>query len=198
MLEFYSAAQHCFLILDVDIPTKYFYLSNANAISFHFLMNSLKFFWKGTTYALGPQLEYFEMLAHDSNIVGSVGCGAAFLILKRCNHEGNIFTAQYHNYMYMQSLHCHNICTKKHGKRYKLGTFHLWPWVKRSWKGRQTSYNKKPKNLYTQNICCSYPKNLTIWFYDRVMCPKDAVRMVNSVDPDQTILCLLRSVCPKT
>ena len=35
-----------------------------------------------------------------------------FLILKRCNPEGNIFTAQYHNYMYMESLHCHNICTK--------------------------------------------------------------------------------------
>ena len=34
--------------------------------------------------------------------------------------------------------------------------------------------------------CCNYPKILTILFYHTVMCPKDADRMANSVDPDQT------------
>ena len=34
--------------------------------------------------------------------------------------------------------------------------------------------------------CCNYPKHLVKWFYSRVMCPKDADRMTNSVDPDQT------------
>ena len=45
-----------------------------------------------------------------------------------------------------------------------------------------------------------------MWFYHRVMCPKDADVMANRVDPDQTaeeqsdlgLHCLLISVCPKT
>ena len=39
-----------------------------------------------------------------------------------------------------------------------------------------------PKNLDTQNICCSYSKMWT----NNVTSPKDADRMANSVDPDQT------------
>ena len=35
-------------------------------------------------------------------------------------------------------------------------------------------YRKKPKNLNTRKICCIYPKSWTVWFCDRVMCPKNA------------------------
>ena len=34
--------------------------------------------------------------------------------------------------------------------------------------------------------CCNYPKIGTVSFYYRVMGPKDADRMANSVEPDQT------------
>ena len=42
-----------------------------------------------------------------------------------------------------------------------------------------------------------------MWLYHRVMSPKDADRMANSVDPDQTapdlgLHCLPRPVCRKT
>ena len=43
-----------------------------------------------------------------------------------------------------------------------------------------------------------------MWLYNRVMSPKDADGMANSVDPDQIVPsdlglhCLLRSICPKT
>ena len=36
-----------------------------------------------------------------------------------------------------------------------------------------------PKN------CCNYPKIQTMWLYHRIMLPKNADRMANSVDPDQ-------------
>ena len=44
-----------------------------------------------------------------------------------------------------------------------------------------------------------YSEIQTVWFFYRVMCPKDA----NSGDPDQTnpdlgLICLLRPGCPKT
>ena len=34
--------------------------------------------------------------------------------------------------------------------------------------------------------CCNYPRICTMWFYHKVMCPKDADRMANSLDPVQT------------
>ena len=39
---------------------------------------------------------------------------------------------------------------------------------------------RQPKN------CCNYPKIRIMWFYHRVMSPKDADRMAISVAPDQT------------
>ena len=45
------------------------------------------------------------------------------------------------------------------------------------------------KNLtysHTQKLGCNHPKMLTSWLYQRVMHPKDADGMANSVDPDQT------------
>ena len=47
-------------------------------------------------------------------------------------------------------------------------------------------YRKIPKNLDTRKNCCNYPKIGTVSFYYRVMGLKDADRMGNSVDPDQT------------
>ena len=48
------------------------------------------------------------------------------------------------------------------------------------------TYRKFPKYSDTQNICCNQSKILTMWLYHRVMSPKDADGMANSVDPDQT------------
>ena len=47
-------------------------------------------------------------------------------------------------------------------------------------------YRKNPKISDTRNICCSHPKSWTKWLYLSGMCPEDADRMANSVDPDQT------------
>ena len=38
----------------------------------------------------------------------------------------------------------------------------------------------------TRKSCCNYPKIRTEFFYYRVMGPKDADRMANSVDPYRT------------
>ena len=72
-------------------------------------------------------------------------------------------------------------------------------------RGVQQKYCKKTKNLDTRKICSNYPKGGTVWFYNRVMCPKDADGMANSVDPDvleeQSDLglhCLPRPARPKT
>ena len=68
-----------------------------------------------------------------------------------------------------------------------------------------TNYQKTPKNSDTQKFVV-----ITLKFEQggfTVMNPKDADRMANSVDPDQTapqeqsdlgLHCLLRHVCPKT
>ena len=56
------------------------------------------------------------------------------------------------------------------------------------------SYRKFPKYLDTQNICCNYPKSWTRWLFLRVMHPKDAEGIANSVDPDQTAL--FAQACP--
>ena len=47
-------------------------------------------------------------------------------------------------------------------------------------------YCKNPKISYTQNICCNHPESWTRWLYWRVMHPKDAAEIANSVDPDQS------------
>ena len=48
------------------------------------------------------------------------------------------------------------------------------------------AYRKHTKNSDTQKSCCNHPKIWTRWFYCKVMHPKDAERLANSVDPDQT------------
>ena len=48
------------------------------------------------------------------------------------------------------------------------------------------NYRKFPKYSDTPKICCNYPKNWTRWLFLRVMHPKDAEGIANSVDPDQT------------
>ena len=45
---------------------------------------------------------------------------------------------------------------------------------------------KSEKKSDTWKNCCNYPKIWTMWFYHRVMSPKDADTMANSVDPDET------------
>ena len=47
-------------------------------------------------------------------------------------------------------------------------------------------YRKNPETSDTRKKCCKYPETGTVLFYYRVMGPKDADRMANSVDPDQT------------
>ena len=56
-------------------------------------------------------------------------------------------------------------------------------------------YCKHPKNLDTQNISCNYPKTGTGSFYYRAIGSKDADWMTNSVDPDQTALIWVYTVC---
>ena len=65
-------------------------------------------------------------------------------------------------------------------------------------------YRKHPKYSDTRKFCCNPPKIWTRWLYHRVMRPKDAAGIANSVDPDQRSsliwLCtvLPRPICPKT
>ena len=59
-------------------------------------------------------------------------------------------------------------------------------------------YRQIPKNFDTRKICCNHPKNWTKWLYLCVMCPEDADRMANNVDPDLGLHSLYRPVCPKT
>ena len=47
-------------------------------------------------------------------------------------------------------------------------------------------YRKFPKYSDTQKNCCNHPKSWTRWRNLRVIHPKDAERMANNVDPDQT------------
>ena len=58
-------------------------------------------------------------------------------------------------------------------------------------------YHKNPKNSDNQNICCNHPKNWTKRLYHRLMHPKDAEDIANSVDPDQrSSLSWVCTVCP--
>ena len=45
------------------------------------------------------------------------------------------------------------------------------------------------------NNCCNYPKTWKMWFYPRVMHPKDADGMANIVDLDQTAPLLFVQTC---
>ena len=62
-------------------------------------------------------------------------------------------------------------------------------------------HTQKKTNLDTKKNGCSYPKIWIACFYDTVMCPKHAVWMANSVDPDQAapadlvVHCLPGPVC---
>ena len=47
-------------------------------------------------------------------------------------------------------------------------------------------YCKNSNNSNTRKTAVIYPNVLTMWFYLRVMPPKDADKMANSVEPDQT------------
>ena len=47
-------------------------------------------------------------------------------------------------------------------------------------------YRKNPKYSDTPKICYNNPKIWTRWLYQKVMHPKDAAGIANSVDPDQT------------
>ena len=47
-------------------------------------------------------------------------------------------------------------------------------------------YHKNHKSSDTRQNCCNYPKIETVLFNYRVMGPKAADGMANSVDPDQT------------
>ena len=64
---------------------------------------------------------------------------------------------------------------------------YLWPY----WMSMHTHWKIKSNNGYrkysdTQNICCNHPEIWTRWLYHRVMHSKDADRIANSIDPDQT------------
>ena len=48
------------------------------------------------------------------------------------------------------------------------------------------NYCKNPENSETTKKCCKCPKIVTVSFYYRVVGPKDADRIANSVDTDQT------------
>ena len=54
------------------------------------------------------------------------------------------------------------------------------------------------QNFQTPKNCCNYLKIWTMWLYHIVMSPKDADRMANSVDPDQTARAIwwVYTVCP--
>ena len=56
-------------------------------------------------------------------------------------------------------------------------------------------YRKFPKYLETPKICCNHPKSWTRWHFFRVMHPKDAEGIANSVDPDQTAPIWICTVC---
>ena len=51
---------------------------------------------------------------------------------------------------------------------------------------KKTEYRKNPKYSDTPKMCSNHPKIWTRWLYQRVMLPKHAARIANSVDPDQT------------
>ena len=71
------------------------------------------------------------------------------------------------------------------------------------WNRISSIYCKQPEKFRHTKKCCYYPKILTVWFYYRVMHPKDADRVANSVNLDQEqsdlgLYCLPWPGCLKT
>ena len=62
--------------------------------------------------------------------------------------------------------------------------------MKRRLDNRFYRYSKNQKNWYTQKTYCNYLKIWTIWFCNKIMCPKDNERMENSSDSHQSDLLL--------
>ena len=58
-----------------------------------------------------------------------------------------------------------------------------------------SNYCKTPKNSDTRKIYCNNPKIRLVWIFHREMRPNDADGMANSVDPDQTALIWVFTVC---
>ena len=59
------------------------------------------------------------------------------------------------------------------------------------------NYHKFLKYSDTQKICCNHSNIWTMWLYHRVMSPKDADGMADSVGPDQrSSLIWVCTVCP--
>ena len=83
-------------------------------------------------------------------------------------------------------------------KSYKSVHYHL--------RNLMYRYFKNLKILDTQKNCCNYPKILTMWFYHRVMCPKETIGMAVirvytvclKVQSNQGLHCLHIPVCLKT
>ena len=69
---------------------------------------------------------------------------------------------------------------------------------------RLAIYSKNPKNSDTRKTGCNHPKSRTRCLSQRVMHPKYAEGIANSVDPDQTapqtapLGAVCSSICPKT
>ena len=53
------------------------------------------------------------------------------------------------------------------------------------------------RNVDTRKICCNHPQIWTRRLCHKIMCPKGADRMANSIDPDLGLHYLPRPVCPK-
>ena len=67
-------------------------------------------------------------------------------------------------------LYCYEIMTKTRNRK----------------ESKTCIYRKKSQKFGHLKNCGNYPKNWTMWLCHRVMSPKNADRMANSVDPDQT------------
>ena len=61
---------------------------------------------------------------------------------------------------------------------------------------KRAEYRKNPKYSDTPKIWCNHPKIWTRWLNQKVMHPKDAAGIANSIDPDQSSLIWVCTVCP--
>ena len=93
-------------------------------------------------------------------------------------------------YLFLLSIHSYKISSSfisvdilARPRRYWVSVLKWVGWLRWSF---VAEYRKFPKCSDTQKICCYYPKSWTRWLFLRVMHPKDAEGIANSVDPDQT------------
>ena len=79
-----------------------------------------------------------------------------------------------------------------------LITLQLWRLINYPTKKGRQCIRHSDTHSDTQKICCNPPKVQLKWLYHRVMHPKDADGLANSVDPDQTRSSLIWvcTVCP--